>query len=111
MLVLTATVTLLVAALALLAPLKRQLRLNSTTLAVAIISSAKTQLGVVAPVAKGGSYRQRVQIVADRLDDTNHLATLTFAAPASTYSDGSSTRRSRLAAPHIPRCAPAQPPS
>jgi len=75
-LVLTAVVTLLVAALALLAPLKRQLKLNSTTLAVAIITGAKTQLGVIPQDATGGSYRQRVQLVADRLDDTNHLATL-----------------------------------
>jgi signal transduction histidine kinase len=75
-LVLTAAVTLLVAALALFAPLKHQLKLNSTTLAVAILSGVKTRLGVVPPAANGGSYKQRVQIVADRLDDSNHLATL-----------------------------------
>ena len=76
-LVLTAIVTLATAALTLLAPLKSQLKQNSVKLTEAVLTGAKTQLGVIPLVAaNGSSYRDNVQAQADSIDDKDHLATL-----------------------------------
>jgi len=75
-LVLTAAVTLAAAALALLAPLESQLKKNSVSLTEAVISGAKTQLGVIPLLANGQPNKAQIQLKADRLDDANSLTTL-----------------------------------
>jgi signal transduction histidine kinase len=75
-LVLTAAVTLAAAALALLAPLESQLKKNSVSLTEAVISGAKTQLGVLPVLANGQPNKAQIQRKADRLDDVNSLTTL-----------------------------------
>jgi signal transduction histidine kinase len=74
--VLTAAVTLAAAALALLAPLESQLKKNSVILTEAVISGAKTQLGVLPVLANGRPNKAQIQRKADRLDDVNSLTTL-----------------------------------
>jgi signal transduction histidine kinase len=75
-LVLTAAITLAAAALALLAPLESQLKKNSVSLTEAVISGAKTQLGVLPVRANGQPNKAQIQRRADRLDDVNSLTTL-----------------------------------
>ena len=73
---LTAAVTLATAALALLAPLESQLKKNSVSLTEAVISGARTQLGVLPLRANGQPDKAQIQRKADRLDDVNSLTTL-----------------------------------
>jgi len=75
-LVLTAAVTLATAALALLAPLESQLKKSSVSLIEAVISGARTQLGVLPLLANGQPNKALIQRKADRLDDVNSLTTL-----------------------------------
>jgi signal transduction histidine kinase len=76
-LLLTAIATLATAAFTLLAPLESQLKTNSLKLTEAVLSGAKTQLGVIPLVAANAlPYRVRVDQQADRIDDANHLVTL-----------------------------------
>jgi signal transduction histidine kinase len=76
-LLLTAIATLATAAFTLLAPLESQLKTNSLRLTEAVLSGAKTQLGVISLVAANGlAYGIRVDKQADEIDDANHLVTV-----------------------------------
>ncbi len=70
-LVLTATVTLATAALALLAPLQSELRRNSITLGQTTVDGDKTQLGILPVNARGLPNEGRLRRAADNLFHAN----------------------------------------
>jgi signal transduction histidine kinase len=75
-LVLTAAVTLAVAALALFAPLESQLRKNTINLTEAQVGAIKAALGAIALVSPLDPYRQRVDARADTLRYKDELGSL-----------------------------------
>ena len=107
-LVLTAVVSLAVAAVTLLAPLESRLRHNSLSLTDADVNGAKTQLGYL-PLLHGRPDRVAIRRAVDALADADQVSGMLVWTPALTHLADSDSHRYYAASANLAKRAFAAP--